>query len=284
MISCFAFEMLPDDLVRPPLEDVVLELVELGAHLAQHRERGVDAGVDDPVQQVAGALREGRLAHLLALAVALEHRRQRRQVLVRQRDQVVGTDEQVELRRQEAPGRLVEDREVENDEQVVVVGVELGALVAGRDVLDVQRVEPELALQPLAVLLEGLLEVQPADAGGRDDLVRARPRSARRSDGEVDGAARPQARARQQVRHVEGPRSAWRDANPAGTPRDAGSDRGRPAAGRVRPSRSAADGDHRRPEEEHDRRRRRTAPTGPPAAARPPPIAGPMIPAMYSGR
>ena len=38
-----------DDLARAALKDVVLEPVELVAHLAQHREGGVDVGVDDPV-------------------------------------------------------------------------------------------------------------------------------------------------------------------------------------------------------------------------------------------
>ena len=213
MISCFAFESLLDDLVGLSFEDVVLELVELGAHLAQHRERRVDAGVDDPVQQVARALGEGRLAHLVALAVALEHRGQRRQVLVGQRDQVVRADEQVELGGQEASARLVEDREVENDEQVVVVGVELGALVARRDVLDVQRVEPELSLQPLAFVLAGRSRYSQRTPA-RADLVGVDLFS-RRTDGDVDGAARPQSRSLQQVRHLEGPRSAWGDPNPA---------------------------------------------------------------------
>src|SRR5918997_642935 len=50
------------DVLGPALEDVLLDAVELVAHLAQHRERGVDAGVDDPVEQIARALREVALA------------------------------------------------------------------------------------------------------------------------------------------------------------------------------------------------------------------------------
>ena len=68
MISCFAFERSRTIVADSALEDVVLEPVELVAHLAEHRERGVDVGVDDPVQQVARALREGLLAEVLALS------------------------------------------------------------------------------------------------------------------------------------------------------------------------------------------------------------------------
>ncbi len=213
MISCLAFEMSWTILAEPTLEDVVLELVQLGAHLAQHRERGVHAGVDDLVQQVPGSLGEHALAHLLALAIALEHRRQRGQDLVGQGDQVVGAHEQVDLGRQQAPAGLVEHGEVENDEQVVVVGVELGALVARCDVLDRERVEAELPLEPLPVSLARPLQVQPADARCADDLrldVLGDP-----FERTTDGArpASTQARAQQQVRHLGPLRTAWGDPN-----------------------------------------------------------------------
>ncbi len=186
MISCFAFGDVLDDLGRATLEDVVLELVELGAHLAQHRERRVHARVHDPVEQVAGALREGRRATDLAIGVPLEHRGERRQVLVGQGDQEVRPHEDVHLRREQAVLRLVEHREVENDEQVVIVGVQLGALVARRDVLDGERVEAELPLQPLAIRLTRVLEVQPADTGRYSIRHRARANQARqRSRGRV---------------------------------------------------------------------------------------------------
>ena len=145
MISCFASEMsrtISDELA---LEDVVLEAIELDRHLAQHRERRIDAGVDDLVEEVAGALREGCLAQVILLAVALEHRGQGRERDARQRDQVVGAHEQVELGGQDPAGLLLEQRELEDDEDVVVVLVELGPVVARVDVLVVERVEVEVA-------------------------------------------------------------------------------------------------------------------------------------------
>ena len=82
---------------------------------------------------------------------ALEQVLDRLQRLVRQRDQEVGPDEEVELGRVEPGDLLVEAREVQDDEQVVVVLVDLRALVAREDVLVVERVELEVLLQPGAV-------------------------------------------------------------------------------------------------------------------------------------
>ena len=77
------------DVLGAALEDLLLDAVELVAHLAQHRERRVDAGVDDPVEQVARALGEVLLAHLLVGAAALEQVLDGLQRLVGERDDVV---------------------------------------------------------------------------------------------------------------------------------------------------------------------------------------------------
>src|SRR4029077_12165875 len=61
-----------DDLLRAPLEDFVLERVELVSDLSQHREAVVEAVVDEAVEQVAGAAREELLAQLLLGPAALE--------------------------------------------------------------------------------------------------------------------------------------------------------------------------------------------------------------------
>ena len=90
--------------------------------------------------------------------------------LVGQRDDVVGADEDVDLGRVQAPDALVEAREVQDDEQVVVVLVDLRALVAGEDVLVVERVEVEVLLEPRAVGGARALDVDPAQAVGLDDL------------------------------------------------------------------------------------------------------------------
>jgi hypothetical protein len=59
---------------------------------------------------------------------------------------------------------------VEHDEQIAVVLVDLGALVAREDVLVVQRVEVEVLLQPGAVAGPGALDVDPPQAVGLDGL------------------------------------------------------------------------------------------------------------------
>ena len=65
---------------------------------------------------------------------------------------------------------LVEAREVQHDEQVVVVLVDLRALVARADVLVVERVEVEVLLEPRPVDGARALDVDPAQAGRLDDL------------------------------------------------------------------------------------------------------------------
>ena len=175
MISCFACRDVAHDLVGATLEDVVLDPLELEADLPEHRERRVDAAVDELVEEVPGALRERLVAEVLAGLVALEDGPQRDERLVREGDEEVGPDEHVDLGREQPAGRLVEARELQNDEQVLVVGVELRALVAREDVLEVERVEPELRLEPGLVVEVRALDVDPAQPGRLDDLDPRRP-------------------------------------------------------------------------------------------------------------
>jgi hypothetical protein len=119
-----------NDLFGAPLEDVLLEVLELVPHLPQHREAVVEGVVDDLVEQVAGALGEQGLADLLGRAAALEQVLHRRDGGVGKRYEEVRSDEDVELRRVEPSHGLVVDREVQDDEEVLVVLVDLGTLVA----------------------------------------------------------------------------------------------------------------------------------------------------------
>jgi hypothetical protein len=130
----------------------------------------VHAGIDDLVEQVTRPLGEERLARLLAGAAAVEQVLDRLQPLVGQRDQEVGADEDVDLRGVEAADRLVVAREVQDDEQVAVVLVDLRALVAREHVLVVELVEVEALLEPGLVRGARALDVDPAEAGGLDDV------------------------------------------------------------------------------------------------------------------
>ncbi len=162
---------LADDLGRPAtLEDVVLQAPKLAAELAEHREAGVDGAVEDLVEQEARSLAHDVEPHVLARAGALEQRRERNDLLVRQRDDVVGPDEDVELGRVQPPGLLVEAGELHDEEEVLVVLVDLGPLVVARDVLEVELVEVELLCQPDPVGESGLVDVDPAQPRGLDDL------------------------------------------------------------------------------------------------------------------
>src|SRR4029077_10089588 len=92
----------------------------------------------------------------------------------------------------QAPDVLVEAREVQDDEEVVVVLVDLRALVAREDVLVVERVEVEALLEPSAMAVSRLLDVDPADVERLDGLDL---RSLRLDDGgRRDGATARHAR------------------------------------------------------------------------------------------
>jgi hypothetical protein len=90
---------------------------------------------------------------------------------------------------------------VEHDEQVVVVLVDLRALVARADVLEVERVEVEVLLQPGHVGRARALDVDPAEAEGLDDLDAGLGAVRRRIDDRARGAATE--RAAGQARHDE---------------------------------------------------------------------------------
>ena len=103
-------------------------------------------------------------------AAALEQVVDRLQRLVGERDQEVRADEDVDLGRVQARDHLVVAREVQHDEQVVVVLVDLRALVARADVLVVEGVELEALLEPGLLERARALDVDPAQTGRLDDL------------------------------------------------------------------------------------------------------------------
>ena len=145
------------------------------------------------------------VAQLLLAAAALEQVLDGLQRLVGDRDQEARSDEDVELARAEPTARAVEDGEVEDDEQVVLVLVDLRALVAREHVLEVQRVEVEVLLQPCLLDRAGAVDLDPAQALGRD-LLYARGAglslSGRDEPSRAGTAAQPGTR---EVRHPPAP-------------------------------------------------------------------------------
>ena len=102
--------------------------------------------------------------------------------MIRDRDQEVRPDEHVELGRVQPADGLIEDREVQDDEQVVVVLVDLRALVAREDVLVVERVELEVLLEPGALRGARALDVDPAKPAPLDGLDLGLGASSRRAE------------------------------------------------------------------------------------------------------
>src|SRR4029077_1065768 len=86
----------------------------------------------------------------------------------RQRDEVVGPEEDVELAGVQPSNRLVIDREVEDGEEVAALGfvrvdVDLRPLTPRKDILDVEGVPAEPAREQLRLLGRGAEEVDPPD-------------------------------------------------------------------------------------------------------------------------
>src|SRR5207249_6818533 len=132
-----------DDLLGAALEHLVLDRVELVTDLVQDREAVVEEVVEYVVEQVSRAASEEALPQLVVLGAAREEAAHRQQLDVRQRDEVIRADEHVELGGVQALDRLVVDREVEDDEEVVRVVVDLRPLALREDVLEVERVPAE---------------------------------------------------------------------------------------------------------------------------------------------
>ncbi len=155
-----------DDLLEGALVDVVLDRVELVRDLVEDREAVVEEVVEHVVEQVAGALAEEALAQLLVVDAALEEPCHRQQLDVRQRDQVAGPDEDVELGRVQPLDVLVVERKVEDREEVVRVLVDLRPLALREDVLDVERVPAEALGERGRSLGVRCVEVDPGEAAG----------------------------------------------------------------------------------------------------------------------
>ncbi len=113
--------------------------------LVEDREAVVEEVVEDLVQQPAGAAAEELIAKVLVVLAAGEEPGDRVQLPVRDGDDVVVADEDVELACVQALYLLVVEGEVEDGEEValVLVVVDLRPLALGDDVLDVERMPPE---------------------------------------------------------------------------------------------------------------------------------------------
>src|SRR5687767_6376852 len=153
-----------DDLLGAALVDVVLDRVELVADLVEDREAVVEAVVEHLVEKAPGAPREKLFTQLLVRLAASEEVRNRMQLDVRQRDQVVVSEENVELGCVQPLDRLVVEGKVEDDEEVVGIVVDLRALALRKDVLDVQRVPSKALGECGGMALIGRLEMDPGQA------------------------------------------------------------------------------------------------------------------------
>ena len=160
-----------NDLLGAAVLDVVLDRVELVGDLVEDREAVVEEVVEYLVEQSPRALAEQLVAQALVLLQPGEETRDGQELDVRDGDEVVRAEEEVELAGVQPLDALVVRREMENAEQVAVVDVvvDLRALPLGEDVLDVERMPAESCAECVDRLrVDGRVEVDPGEAVGAE--------------------------------------------------------------------------------------------------------------------
>ena len=153
---------------RRDLVDLLVDLAELQRDLVEDREAVVVKVVEELVEQTARAAREQVVPELLVVDAALEESRERLQLDGRQRDEIVRTDEHVELAGVQPADRRVVDGEVQDREEIASalrfgVCIHLRTLTPGKHVLDVERVPAEARGEQLDLLVARRLEVDPGE-------------------------------------------------------------------------------------------------------------------------
>jgi hypothetical protein len=141
------------------LEDLHLDELHLVLDRVQAREVVLEHPVEDLVEEEVRTLRDSHL-EVLAAQLPGERNRAHRPLVVR--DEVVRSQEDVQLARLELVRGRVEADPVDDEEEVVRVVVHLREVDVGEAVLDRQRVEVEGLGQDPRFRLARVLEVDPA--------------------------------------------------------------------------------------------------------------------------
>ena len=157
----------PAVLGRALAEDVVLQVVRAVLEGFDDREVAVDDLVDQHVDGEAGRLQFG-----LALPSA-HHLVVRDGRVEPERHEVALAGERVHLGVADLAALSHTDR-TQHDERVVLEELDLRALTALRHVLDRQRMDPELRLEPLEVACGRRGHVEPEEGAGLGGLASAR--------------------------------------------------------------------------------------------------------------
>ena len=144
-------------------ENLVLDLLQLGLQIVQHREVAIDDVVDQRVEHERRAV-----AQEIGLTLgARAHGAEADLRAVTHREHVVGTDEDIDFADQELLGAVVVlhflDR-LQDGEQRIAVLLDLRALVTLARVLDGELVEAELERHLVQLLARGLEQRNPDEA------------------------------------------------------------------------------------------------------------------------
>ena len=159
-----------DDVFGVGFEERLLDGVHALIDLGEDGEDVVDELVDEGVEGVIGAAAEQAFAVVGGGFAALEERLERLERPVVDGDDVVGSDEEIDFGGAGEFVAGIPEREVHDEEEVVIVLIELGAFDGAADVLEVERVDVgEAPAEGIDVFGGGMDEVDPGDGAVVDD-------------------------------------------------------------------------------------------------------------------
>ncbi len=136
----------PHDLLRVGVENPLLDSLDVLVLLVHYGETVINEVINEHIEEVIGATTHELAFNpfvFLAIRKVLD---QGLQCTIADRDQEAMTDKQIHLASFQSPGDLVEDREVHDDEEVVLVLVDLWPLDLAQTVLQIKRVEEGISL------------------------------------------------------------------------------------------------------------------------------------------
>ena len=149
-----------DDTLGVGFEEGVFDGVDAAVDLVEDGEDVVDELVDEGVEGVVGAAAEQLLTSAVVGLAALEGGHERLERPVVHGDDVVGPEEEIDFAGARELIAGIPEREVHDEEEVVIVIIELGAFDGAADVLEVEGVEAG----------EALTEGIDVGGGGIDDI------------------------------------------------------------------------------------------------------------------
>lgn len=144
-------------------EDLGLDEVELLADVVEAGEAGVEEDLEEMMEQVGWRFFEEELAPTFALKQLIKELGQLVDVLLVAGDEVVLCEDDVELASIGGPVLHVEERDMDREEEAVLVLDDLGLVRRRDELLDGQGMDVEVFLQVGDIVVLRILKIDPGD-------------------------------------------------------------------------------------------------------------------------